>query len=116
MISSLKNLNLALRGIMEFGIIAGLAYWGFQTGETTIIKIALCISAPLLIFGFWGLVDFRNAGRFAEYYRLTQEMIICIFNSALIYSTGQHVRGWILLIISTVHHVLVYFLGERLLG
>ncbi len=112
---ALKRINLALRGIMEFGIVAAFGYWGFKTGANLMIKILLAISAPMLIFGFWGLVDFRNAGKMAERLRLIQELIISGLAAVALYITGQHALGWTLALISIVHHTLVYLLGETLL-
>jgi hypothetical protein len=34
------------------------------------------LGAPLVGFGFWGAVDFHQAGRFAEPLRLIQELAI----------------------------------------
>lgn len=61
-LSPTQLLILAMRAVMETGIIVGLAYWGWQTGAGTIAKVALALGAPLIGFGFWGLVDFHSAG------------------------------------------------------
>ena len=50
---------------MEIGIVAGLGYWGFQAGHGIALKIILSVCIPLIIFGFWGLVDFHNAKKFS---------------------------------------------------
>ncbi len=100
---------------MEFGIVAGLAYWGIYIGSSSLSKIILGIGAPLLIFGFWGMVDFRNAGKNAEVFRLVQELILSFLTAFAIYSTGLHFLGLSLAVLSILHHVLVYMLGEKLL-
>lgn len=41
---------------MELGIVAALGYWRIQTGQSTGAKILLALGAPVLGFGFWGLV------------------------------------------------------------
>jgi hypothetical protein len=65
MAATVRWVNVALGGVMEFGIIARLAYLGYQTGRSA-----------LVLFGFWGLVDFRQAGRWSEPLRLLQELVI----------------------------------------
>ena len=115
MLKSLKTINLALRGIMESGIVAGLAYWGFHSGQNTAIKILLCIGAPLLVFGFWGLCDFHNFGKWSETLRLIQELLLSGLAAVALYTTGLHFWGWILGVISIIHHIFVYPLGETLL-
>lgn len=115
MSAGLKRLNLVLRVLMELGIIGALAYWGYQTGKSATARFLLSIAAPLIGFGFWGLVDFRGAGSMAEALRLIQELVISGLAAVALYVAGQEVLGWSLAGISIVHHALVYLLGERLL-
>ena len=73
--SALNWINLALRALMEFGVVGAFAFWGYQTGEQFWIKILLGIAAPLIGFGIWGAVDFHQAGRFSEPLRLVEELL-----------------------------------------
>jgi hypothetical protein len=79
------------------------------------MKILLAVGAPALGFGFWGAVDFRQAGRLAEPLRLLQELAISALAAAALYTAGQHLLGWALGLVSVVYHALVYLLGGRLL-
>ena len=52
-----KQANLALALLLELGVLAALAYWGFATGATILLKIALGIGTPaaaILIWAIWG--------------------------------------------------------------
>lgn len=113
--SKLSSLNLALRAIMEFGVVAAFACWGLRTGSTPAGKVLLSISTPLIGFGFWGLVDFHQMGRWAEALRLIQELLISGLAAAALFIVGQPALGWALALLSIVHHTLVYLLGERLI-
>jgi hypothetical protein len=115
MTATLKQLNLALRGLMELGIIVALGYWGFQIGSSTTMKILLGIGAPLLGFGFWGLVDFHRVGSISELLRLSQELTISGLAALAWYAAGQHILGLSLGLVSLVYHGLVYPLGGTLL-
>jgi predicted membrane protein len=115
MVGALTWFNVALRGVMEAGIVAALAYWGYHTGQSTAAKVLLGIGAPLLVFGFWGLVDFRQAGRIAEPLRLVQELVVCGVAVVALAVAGQPALAWALGVIAVVQHALVYALGERLL-
>ncbi len=115
MLVKLKWVNVVLRAVMETGIVLGLGYWGYQTGQGTGMKILLTIGLPLLGFGFWGTVDFHQAGSMAETIRLFQELIISGLAAAAFYTSGLHTAGWILAVITVIHHCLVYLLGERLI-
>ncbi len=100
---------------MEVGIVLAFAYWGFQTGQSTGIKILLAIAAPVVGFGIWGAVDFHQAGRLAEPLRLLEELIISGLAAAALYVAGQPIFGIALGLISIVYHGLIYLSGERLL-
>ena len=113
--SSASAVNLTLRAVMEAGIVAGLAYWGVHTGDTTAASIALGVAAPLVGFGIWGALDFRDAGRYAEPLRLAEELLISGLAAAALVTAGQPVLGGALAAVSVVHHILVYAIGQRLL-
>jgi len=55
---------------MEFGIVLGFAYWGYHVGTCTLSKILIAIGAPVVVFSFWGFIDFHQAGRMAVALRL----------------------------------------------
>ncbi len=100
---------------MEFGIVLAFGYWGYRTGSSPATRILLAVGAPVLIFGFWGLVDFHNAGSNAERLRLFQELVISGLAAAALVVAGAPFFGGALAVISIVHHALVYPLGETLL-
>jgi Protein of unknown function (DUF2568) len=110
-----KALTLALRVLMEAGIIAAFAWWGYQAGAGTGMKILLAAGAPALGFGFWGAIDFGQAGRLAEPLRLLQELAVSGLAAAALYTAGQHLLGWALGLLTIIYHALVYLQGERLL-
>lgn len=115
MTSTLKWFNVGLRGLMELGIVIALGYWGYKTGESTTAKILLSVGVPLIGFGIWGLVDFRNAGSLAEPLRLIEELVISGVAVLAWYVAGAQSMGLALGIISIVHHASVYALGSTLL-
>lgn len=100
---------------MEAGIVLALAYWGYQSGETTAMKLLLTIGAPLVGFGIWGAIDFHQAGQMAEMLRLFEELVISGLVAVALYAAGQPLLGWALGILSVVYHISVYLAGDRLL-
>ena len=113
--SKLKWFNLALRALMEMGIVLALAYWGYQIGNNLGTKILFGIIAPLIGFGIWGTIDFHQAGNMAESLRLVEELVISGLAALALYVAGQHALGWTLGLLSIVYHMLVYVSGGRLL-
>jgi hypothetical protein len=113
--STSARLNLALRVLLEVGIVVALASWGYHAGGGTGAKIALAVGAPVVGFGFWGAVDFHRAGRLAEPLRLLQELAVSGLAAAAWYAAGRHGLGIALGVLSVVYHALVYASGARLL-
>jgi hypothetical protein len=114
-LSPVETVTLALRVLMEAGIVVGLAYWGAHTADTTGGRVALGILAPVIGFGLWGAVDFHQAGRLAEPLRLVQELLISGLAALALYAAGQHALGAALAALSMGYHALVYATGRRLL-
>jgi hypothetical protein len=50
----MKSINLGLRFVLELCGLAALAYWGYETGDSTSARIALAILAPLAMIVVWG--------------------------------------------------------------
>ena len=110
-----QGINLTLRAIMELGIVLAFGYWGYQTGDGTAMKVLLAIAAPIVGFGFWGAVDFHQAGRLSEPLRLVEELVISGLAAAALYVAGQHTLGLLLGLLSIVYHASMVLSGERLL-
>jgi Protein of unknown function (DUF2568) len=106
---------LILRVLMESGVVAALAFWGFSTGNSTGTKLALGLGAPIIGFGLWGAVDFHQAGRLAEPLRLLQELVISGVAALALVDAGQVGLGVGLALLSIAYHALVYVLGSTLL-
>lgn len=52
----IRGLNLALRFVLELGMLIAFAYWGSRVGQTRLAHVAAAISAPAVAVLFWGLV------------------------------------------------------------
>lgn len=112
--SARERISLALRVLLEVGVVVALADWGVHTGQGTAAKILLGVGAPLVGFGFWGAVDFRRA-RHAEGLRLLQELVVSGLAAVAWYASGAHLLGVALAAWSILYHVFVYASGARLL-
>ena len=111
-----QRLNLTLRALLEASVVLALAYWGVQAGGSTAGKLFLGVGAPVLGFGLWGAIDFRQAGRYAEPLRLTQELAISALAAVALYAAGQLALAIAVAALSIVYHGLVYASGARLLA
>jgi hypothetical protein len=108
-------INIILRAIMEFGIIVAFALWGYWIGNHTAQKIMISVVASILVFIFWGFFDFRKIVPNPELFRLFQELFICGIAVIALNVSGHRTLAIILLVISSIHHILVYALGQKLI-
>ena len=108
-------MNIILRGTMEFGIIVAFALWGYWIGNHTVQKIMLSIVVPILVFTFWGFFDFRKIVPNPEIFRLLQELFICGLAVIVLNVSGYKELAIVMLVISIIHHILVYALGQTLI-
>lgn len=111
----LERLLLTLRVRMEAALVAALACWGVHTGGSLSTKTLLGVGAPVVGFGFWGAVDFHQAGRLAEPLRLVQELAISLLAALAFYVAGRPAAGIALAVLSILYHALVYVSGNRLI-
>jgi Protein of unknown function (DUF2568) len=107
--------TVSLRALLETGIVAGLAWWGFHAGGAGARGALLALASTAVGFGLWGLVDFRFAGAWAEPLRLVWELAISAAAAAALIAAGRPALGWSLAVLSAAYHALVYALGGRLL-
>jgi hypothetical protein len=54
-LSRLRAFNLALRFLVELAALAGLAFWGWTAGHSTIGRLVLAIATPAAAAWLWGL-------------------------------------------------------------
>jgi Protein of unknown function (DUF2568) len=107
--------NVGLRAVMESGIVAAFAYWGYRRGNGGQRRAVFAVAAPMCAFGVWGAVDFRQLGRFAEPARFAEELAISGLAATALWTLGHHALGISLGAVSAMHHAVVYTTASRLL-
>ncbi len=112
---TLTGLNVAARAAMEAGLVLALAAWGYSRAGSGPLGVLVGACVAAVAFGFWGAVDFRGRGRWAEPLRLTQELLLTALATVAWHAAGQQRLAWILGGLSAAHHALLYALGGRLL-
>jgi hypothetical protein len=58
-----KQANFVLALLLELGVLAALASWGFATGSTIPVKIGLGIGAPAVAVIIWAIWGAPRSGR-----------------------------------------------------
>ena len=106
--NALRNLNLAVRFLLELCLLAAVGYWGFKTQSSGLLKILFGIGLPVLIAVLWGMFIAPKAIRplsGASY--LLVELTLLALGSAALFASGKPVLGWIYTITLIVNKVLL---------
>ncbi len=106
--NALKTANLALAFLLELAALAAFAWWGYQTGQGTLMKITLAIGAPLLVAVFWGLFVAPRA-RFSTTPTVKFVLALLVFGVATLalFVTGQTALALIFLIAAILNRALI---------
>ena len=111
--SRLRTVNLLLRFLLELAALAGLAYWGWSAGHSTIGRVVLAIVTPTAAAWIWGLYaapasQHRLDGRS----RLAVEWLV--FGGAAV-ATAVAGQPWVALafVVVTAVNALSYSPGPR---
>ena len=108
-LSVMKNANLALRFLLELGVLAALAYWGFAVGQTTIVKIVFGIGAPVIAIVIWAFLGAPRAlWHLKGVWRLLLEVVFFGLPAVALFVAGQRIPGVIFALVFVFNTILIY--------
>jgi|SRR5215467_15906353 len=109
----IKNANLALAFFLELGVLAALGFWGFQTGQGTIARIALGIGAPVVAVVVWALFGSPQATWHLDgILRLLLEVVFFGSAAVALFAAGQHVLGVVFALLFVLNTALASAMGQ----
>lgn len=88
---------------------AAVAYWGFKTQSSWVLKIIFGIGLPILIAVLWSLFLAPKATRpLRGLPRELAELSLFGFGSAALFASGKPNLGWVYLVILAINKILLY--------
>lgn len=112
-LATLKNANLGLAFLLELGVLAALAFWGFSTGSGTLAKIILGIGLPVVAIAIWALFGAPQATwHLNGIWRLILQIIFFGSAAVALYAAGQRVWGIVFALLFVVNTTLLYAWGQ----
>ncbi len=105
----LKGINAAVSFLLELVMLAALAYWGFQTGESTLVKLVLGIGAPLIAIVIWGIYNApRSARRLPRVPRILLSLLLFALAAFALAVAGQPTLAIVFIVVALVNQGLIY--------
>jgi Protein of unknown function (DUF2568) len=108
-----KGVVLVLRFGLELTALAALAYWGFQNGGSTVVKIVLGLGAPILAAVIWGLFVSPKAAVESQALRIVFEIAVFVAAVLALADAGRTVLAVAFAVVALVDGVLVRVLGAQ---
>lgn len=105
----MKSVNLALAFVLELAALAAFAYWGFNTGDSSLVHVVLGLGVPVLAAALWGIFAAPKSSR-----RLQGgawwvfKVVFFALASAALFVAGQPTLGLVLGVVAAVNLVLLY--------
>jgi hypothetical protein len=86
-----RTLNLGVAFLLELGLLAALAYWGYRLDATPAVRWLVAIGTPLALALAWSQIAAPNARRrLSRTPLLAFKLFVFTLGAALLYSTDQH--------------------------
>jgi hypothetical protein len=109
----LQTGNIALRFVLELGVLLALAYWGFHSGRSRPARIGLAVGAPLAAGLVW--VTLGAPGAPLELRDPLHLLLELVFFGSAALSLGRVGRpgpAWSLAALAAANRVLMYAWGQ----
>jgi hypothetical protein len=106
--NALKMANLALAFLLELCALVAFVWWGYQSGQGTLAKIALAVGAPLVVAVFWGLfVAPRAVFTLPPLWRSLLALLVFGAAAIALYVTGQQTLALVFAALALLNRILI---------
>lgn len=105
----LKQANLVLALLLELGVLAALADWGFAMGSTMPMKIGLGVGAPvvaIIVWAIWGAPRSGHRLQGISYWLL--RLVFDAAGAAALYVVGQRTLSAVFALAAVLNCLLGY--------
>ncbi len=106
--AALKGLNLALAFLLELVMLVAFGYWGFNTGDSTLLHWILGLGVPLIAIVIWGIFNAPNSKRrLPQMPRTVLELVMFGLAALALVAAGQTTAGIVFMVVAIINQVLL---------
>jgi hypothetical protein len=110
--STLTNVNLGLRFLLELCALAAFCYWGYQMDQGQVVKVALASGLPLLGALVWGLAASPKAPLVAGPSRWITQTVVFVAAVLALAAAGHTTLALVFAVVSALNAALLRMVGD----
>ena len=105
----LKSINLALSFLLELAMLVAFGYWGFNTGDSTLVHWILGLGVPLVAIVIWSIFNAPlSKRRLPRTPRTILEAIMFSLGALALAVAGQTTPTVIFAVLIIINQILLY--------
>jgi hypothetical protein len=105
----LKGINLALAFLLELVMLFAFGYWGFQTGDSTIIHVIFGLGLPVIAIIIWSIYNApQSKRRLPRTPRTILEVVMFGLGALALAAAGQIIFAVIFIVVVLINQLLLY--------
>ncbi|HKI89717.1 MAG TPA: YrdB family protein [Draconibacterium sp.] len=111
--SAIKYLNLLVSFLLEIALLIIAGYWGFQQGESVLMKYMLAITLPVVIAVFWGIFAApKSRKRLKNPSRTIFKLALFALAVFFCFQTGHSLLAVVLAVATLMNVIAAYTLSQ----
>lgn len=107
--AALKGLNLALSFLLELIMLFAYGYWGFNTGDSTIVHILFGIGLPVIAIIIWSIYNApMSKRRLPRTPRTILEVVMFALGALMLALAGQTQWAIVFVVLIVINQIGLY--------
>jgi hypothetical protein len=104
-----KSLNLALSFLLELAMLVAFGYWGFNTGDSTLLHWILGLGIPIVAIIIWSIFNApMSKRRLPRIPRTILEVVMFSLGALALAAAGQTTWAIIFAVLIVINQILLY--------
>ena len=105
----LKNINLALSFLLELAMLVAFGYWGFNTGDSTLVHILFGLGIPVIAIVIWSIYNApMSKRRLPRTPRTILEVVMFSLAALALAAAGQTTWAVLFAVLIVINQIGVY--------